>query len=457
MNRCLSGIFLALAMLLPLTGCQGSAGSGAIDKLRASGTIAAREVEVAAEVGGAVKEVAVEEGDRVKEGDVLFRLDDELLRAQRAQAEAGLRLAQARLDEVKAGARSEEVVGAQAALEAAKAQLAKAQQGARPEEVASGQAAVDAARAGVRTAGGGLAAAQAALQKALAGATAEDIAIAERLVEQAKNTLWGAQSQRDGICGSVGVATRQSDCDGAKAGVQSATEAVRIAELQLQQVRGGARPEDIAAAKAQVEQGQGQLSATEAQLRQAEAGLAQLKNGASAEDIAIAKAGVDRARAAYDMVTAGARAETMEAARAQLDAAQAALKLVDVQLGKTVIHAPLSGVVLTRNIEPGEIAVPSSTVIVIGRLDEVELTVYVPEDVYGQVQVSQRVEVSVDSFALERFAGSVVRIADKAEFTPRNVQTVEGRRSTVYGVKIRVLNPELKLKAGMPADVAFVR
>lgn len=456
MKRCPPGVLLALALLLPQTGCHGSPESAANGGLRASGTIAAREVEVAAEVGGVVQEVAVEEGDRVKEGDLLFRLNDTLAGAQRAQAEAGLRLAQARLDEVSAGARPQEVAASQAALDAARAQLAKAEQGPGAQEVAAGQAAVEAARAAVQTAEGGLATAQAALQKALAGPAAEDIAIAERLVEQAKNTLWGAQSQRDSICGAVGIGARQSDCDGAKAAVQAASEAVRIAELRLQQVRAGASPQDIASAEALVEQAQGQVSGAQAQVRQAEARLAQLKNGATTEDLAIAQAGVDRAQAAYEMLTAGARTETLDAARAQLDAAQAALTLAELQLQKMAVRSPLSGIVLARNIEPGEIAAPGSTVIVIGRLDEVELTVYVPEDLYGQVQVGQSVEVTVDSFAGVRFAGSVVRIADKAEFTPRNVQTVEGRRSTVYAVRIRVLNPELKLKGGMPADVVFV-
>jgi len=50
---------------------------------------------------------------------------------------------------------------------------------------------------------------------------------------------------------------------------------------------------------------------------------------------------------------------------------------------------------------------------------------------------------------------TVVHIADEAEFTPRNVQTVEGRRATVYAVKLDVPNPESKLKPGMPADVTF--
>jgi len=63
--------------------------------------------------------------------------------------------------------------------------------------------------------------------------------------------------------------------------------------------------------------------------------------------------------------------------------------------------------------------------------------------------------VTVDSHPGVVFAATVVHIADEAEFTPRNVQTVEGRRATVYAVKLDVPNPDGQLKPGMPADVTF--
>jgi HlyD family secretion protein len=63
--------------------------------------------------------------------------------------------------------------------------------------------------------------------------------------------------------------------------------------------------------------------------------------------------------------------------------------------------------------------------------------------------------VTVDSFPNETFAAEVIHIADQAEFTPRNVQTVEGRSSTVYAIKLKVNNSDGRLKIGMPADVVF--
>ncbi len=117
------------------------------------------------------------------------------------------------------------------------------------------------------------------------------------------------------------------------------------------------------------------------------------------------------------------------------------------------VRTPIDGVLLTRAIEPGEIAAPGGTLLVVGDLSTLTLTVYVPEDRYGQVYLGQTYPVSVDSFPERAFVGRITHIADRAEFTPRNVQTVAGRKNTVYAVRLTLDNPDLALKPGMPADV----
>lgn len=117
------------------------------------------------------------------------------------------------------------------------------------------------------------------------------------------------------------------------------------------------------------------------------------------------------------------------------------------------VRSPMDGIVLTRAIEPGEVALAGSTLFVVADLYTVTLTVYVPEDRYGQVMLGQNYPVTVDSFPGQIFSGKVTHIADKAEYTPRNVQTVESRKNTVYAVKLVIPNPDLLLKPGMPADV----
>jgi HlyD family secretion protein len=82
--------------------------------------------------------------------------------------------------------------------------------------------------------------------------------------------------------------------------------------------------------------------------------------------------------------------------------------------------------------------------------------VYIPETEYGKIQLGDQVSLTVDSYPNETFTGTVAHISEQAEFTPRNVQTVDGRQATVYAIKLIVPNPDLKLKPGMPADVVFL-
>jgi HlyD family secretion protein len=131
------------------------------------------------------------------------------------------------------------------------------------------------------------------------------------------------------------------------------------------------------------------------------------------------------------------------------------LDLLDTQIAKLVVYAPLDGEILTRNVEPGEFVQPGAVTFSMADLSNMTITVYVPEDRYGQISLGQPADVRVDSFPGETFAAEVIHIADQAEFTPRNVQTVEGRSSTVYAIRLKVTDSQGKLKIGMPADVVF--
>jgi multidrug resistance efflux pump len=142
-------------------------------------------------------------------------------------------------------------------------------------------------------------------------------------------------------------------------------------------------------------------------------------------------------------------------AQTAVEQAQANLDLIDTQIAKLTIPSPMDGVVLTRNVEVGEFVQPGATSFVLGELNNLTITVYVPENRYGEVSLGQQAELTVDSFPDLTFTAEVIQIADKAEFTPRNVQTVEGRSSTVYAIKLKVNDPDGKLKIGMPADVEF--
>ena len=119
------------------------------------------------------------------------------------------------------------------------------------------------------------------------------------------------------------------------------------------------------------------------------------------------------------------------------------------------IVSPLDGKVLEVLFQPGETAPPGANLVVVSNLDALTLTVYVPEDRYGVIVLGQVYPLTVDSFPGQSFNGTVAFISDQAEFTPRNVQTTDSRKATVFAIKLDLDPTGGLLKPGMPADVHF--
>lgn len=165
-------------------------------------------------------------------------------------------------------------------------------------------------------------------------------------------------------------------------------------------------------------------------------------------------AAVDLARAAL-AAAGGPGTPAGRLAAAQLAQAQAGADLLAAQLERLTLRAPADGVILERAVEPGEVAMPGAPLLTLGRLDELTITVYVPEDRYGRIAVGDKATVTADAFPDRSFKAEVTRIADRAEFTPRNVQTASGRKATVYGVTLAIEGKGGRLKPGMPADLVF--
>ncbi|MFH1002976.1 MAG: efflux RND transporter periplasmic adaptor subunit [Chloroflexota bacterium] len=162
-------------------------------------------------------------------------------------------------------------------------------------------------------------------------------------------------------------------------------------------------------------------------------------------------AAVDQAGAAYQSAVA-----REDAARYQVDKATADLALLSVQMAKLSAGASFSGVVAGRYAEVGEVIPAGKPVLTVIRLDQVTLTTYVPESQIGRVRLGQTARVTVDSYPAEDFTGQVAYLSPQAVFTPGNVQLKEEREKTVFAVKIRLANPEQKLKPGMPADATIM-
>ena len=137
----------------------------------------------------------------------------------------------------------------------------------------------------------------------------------------------------------------------------------------------------------------------------------------------------------------------------QSDGIESQIGVVDVQMSDATIIAPLSGTVLQRYVEPGEYAVPGRAIVKIADLREMTLRAYVTADQYNSLKIGQKVKVYVDGVD-KPFAGTVNWIAQKAEFTPKTIQTKDERANLVYAVKIDVPN-DGTIKIGMYGDVVF--
>ena len=419
-----------------------AAGNGALD---ASGTVEAVEVVIAPELSGRVSEVLAEQGDTVAAGDMMLRLDDSLLQAQHQRAAAGL------------GAAAKNEVVSQAGLE-----LARSTQ-------RSAEASRDAAQASAEAE---LVVAQRALNDLYEN---NDVAQTEakRTVAAAERAVRDAQYLWD----NYSLPSTQENL--------SATEAISMTLQLLERARlrfepykyedsgNDTREElkdaldeaqsdyDTAVRRMELETG---LQQTQARLAKTKRDLQKLMEGPNPDDVAALKARIraieaapEQAAAAVDQakVAVTQAEDKIEQAQAAVEQAQAELDWIDAQIEKLVVYAPSSGVVIARNVEPGEVVQAGSPLLRIGYLDQLKITVYIPEDLYGQIKLGQEARVRVDSFPGENFKATVMHIADKAEFTPRNVQTVEGRKSTVFAIELSIDNTDGKLKPGMPADVSF--
>ena len=423
--------------------------------LTASGTVEAREVLISPEVGGRVVEVLVDEGDVVAAGDPLFRLDDEVLQAQRRRAVASLEVAKANLEVARAAWQT-----AQAAVDSAQAQYDLAVYNARlaeaparravwqadtpdefqlppwyfqkSEQLAAAQEEVDAARQALE-------AEEKKLQQTFQNAGNEKLITAEERLAAARAAFTVADDLLE--------RAKNQDDDPLEAHAQELYDAT-LAELDAAQRAYDQLLTNTAASD--VLEARSRLAVARERYETALDRYNQMLTGEDSLSVRAAWATLQQAQASATQAEAA-----ITQAQKAISQAQAEVDLLDLQINRLIVCAPVSGVVLSRQVEPGEVLKPGGVALTIGQLDDLTLTVYVPEDRYGEIRLGDAVAVRVDSFPDETFHAVVTRIADQAEYTPRNVQTTEGRRSTVFAVELAVSDPQGKLKPGMPADVSF--
>ncbi len=287
----------------------------------------------------------------------------------------------------------QEVAVRRAELQAAEAVLAELVAGSRPEEIAQAAASVR------RT--------QADLDSLVAGARPQEIAAADADVERARAEagFLKAEYERQKNLYEKGIVARRD--------YEAAQKTYEVANANLQRI----------------EQQQNLVV-----------------EGPRKQDINRARAAVAETQQRYELIKNGPRRETIEQARARVEQVRSAMALTETRLQYARLLSPLTGVVLSENVEPGEYVVPGTPVVTVGDLQKVWLRGYINETDLGRVKVGQRVCVTTDTYSDRDYAGHISFIASQAEFTPKNVQTDKERVKLVYRVKVEIPNPDFELK-----------
>jgi HlyD family secretion protein len=248
----------------------------------------------------------------------------------------------------------------------------------------------------------------------------------------------------------------------------------RPEEITEAQAAGGAQAEELGRlqnelTRARAEQENAQANFNRVEKLVAEGVMAQQVGDDAAARLKSANAAVQAAEAAVEAAEnrlRGARAvaqktergfrrEDIEAARAEVTLAQGVLAEAEALYREREVRAPARAVVEVLDLRPGDLLSPNTPVAKLLEADQLYVIVYVPQGMIGRVRVGQHAKVRVDAFDRD-FDGVVEQIRQQAEFLPRNVQTAQEREHQVVGVKLRVENPENRLRAGIHADVVFV-
>jgi HlyD family secretion protein len=158
----------------------------------------------------------------------------------------------------------------------------------------------------------------------------------------------------------------------------------------------------------------------------------------------------NRARSLF--ATGSVSQQAFDNARTAYANAKSQYEYVVASISNALLASPADGTVLKKNLEKGELAFPGTPIITIGDLAKPWIKIYLPETQIGKIRLGQSADITADSFPDKVFKGKITSIANKAEFTPKTVETKEDRVKMVFAVKIAVENPGAALKPGMPAD-----
>ena len=244
------------------------------------------------------------------------------------------------------------------------------------------------------------------------------------------------------------------------ADVEQRAARVSATRADLEEARAGSRVPEIARAQAQLrglEAEAVKLAADATRARRLyEAGAIsqqQLETAVTASREAAAQR--EAARQSLLLLRQGTRPERIEGARAEVAGAQAQLSAIRATVDAMTLIAPVNGVVLSRNTEPGETVTAGQSAVTLGEVARPWVRVYVSAPDVPGVRVGAAVSATVDGLPGRKFGGRIVAVNTKAEFTPRVALTEDERADMMFGVKVELDDRTGALKPGLPVTVTI--
>ena len=285
-----------------------------------------------------------------------------------------------------------------------------------------------------------LARASAELQKMKAGYQPQEVAEARASASQARYNMEEAERGNR----PEQIAAAQAERDRAAADAKNAhTTLDRFEQLF--------RADEIS--RQEYDDAKSRAEQADAVLRNRSETLAELQRGTRVEEVRAAQARYEQARANAQKLERGYRSEDVKAAQADAVEADAEVHETETRLREMQVSAPSDATVEVLDVRPGDLIAPNVPVATLLERNQLYVRVYVPETRIGEVRLGQEADVFVDSFPKHAFRGQVEQINQQAEFLPRNVQTADERAHQVIGVKLRIDDPENRIRAGMAASV----
>jgi len=232
------------------------------------------------------------------------------------------------------------------------------------------------------------------------------------------------------------------------------------ARAQLSLLRIGAREEDIRQGEEAVKQAEINFDMAKRDKNRMESlfqsrSITKKQHEDAVSKLNLAAAQLSSAQENLKKLNDYARPEDIKQAGANLRRQLAAVDLLKKQIRDSYVVSPINGIIVKKFFEPGETVTMLSSLFRVSDLNTVDLIIYVSEEELGKVKLGQTANVSSDTYPDKKYEGKVTYISPEAEFTPKNIQTKDERTKLVFAVKIKIKNPELELKPGMPADAVI--